>query len=108
PVVSPRQNLSQHSQRRPVVVVHHHPTHTPSPHALGCHLLLCKRNRQRRHRRYCESASKVPLRVRLIKLLRHRMRRWSLIHPCQFLKPTQDHVPCLRHQILPQRARQVC
>ena len=48
-IVRPWQNLAQHSQRGPMVVVHHDPAHTPTPGALGHHHLLRKGDRQRSH-----------------------------------------------------------
>ncbi len=45
--------------------------------------------------------------VRLVKLLRQRMRRRSLIHPHQVLEPPQDHIPGLRHQVPSQRSGRV-
>ena len=106
-VILPRQNLSEQTQRRPVVVVHHGPAHTPSPETLRGHHLLRERNRQRTDRLHCKAARKVTLRIRLVELLGERVRGWCLVHADQIFEAPEDHVAGLRHQVFSQRAGRV-
>ena len=69
PIVFPRQDLSQHSQRRPMVIVHHHTPQSPSPRAGCSNHLLRKSDGQRADRLDRKSSREVTPLVRLVELL---------------------------------------
>jgi hypothetical protein len=63
PIVFPGKDLAEQCDRAPVVIVHHHTAHAPSPRALRNHHLPGEGDRQRTDSLNGEPASKSALRI---------------------------------------------
>src|SRR5579883_58551 len=99
-VIFPGQDFTEHTERRPVVVVHHDAPQAPAPGAHGHHHLLAKGNGQRSYGLDGEAANKVILRIGFVELLGERVGRRRFIHAHQFLEAPQYDIADLDHQVL--------
>ena len=98
-VIRMRQNLSEKSETRPVVVIHHDAPHPPSPCAFCSHHLPGKCHGQRTHRLDRKPTRKTAFWISLIELFGQGMCRGRFVHADQFLETSEHNIAGLRHQV---------